>query len=327
MRARVIRGTRNVFMLAPCEENAAAGKTEIEWSCSETEVSEQLQCRIKGKVLKGVEGYYNPLAPGDIVETDGSLITGLVSRRNAFARFNQKGQSPQLLAANIDYVACLTTAQMPPFRPRFIDRVLFQAEYSQIPAVIVLNKIDLADDDPETHERLEDYARIGYKVFCVSSKTGEGIKEFYDFFAGKVLALTGQSGVGKSSLLKALDPQLKIKTGALNEKYRRGNHTTTQPVFYEVYGEGGTSVSIIDTPGIRRFAPERVPAQDAALYMREFSALAGSCVFGASCSHESEEGCRIIDAVNSGAIHEDRYESFLRIKDEMSGIDKYPDYD
>jgi ribosome biogenesis GTPase len=310
MKGLVIRGSRNVFTVR-------TGGGEIE-------------CRLKGKVLKGVEGYYNPLAPGDIVEIEGGLITGLEKRRNGFARFNQKGLSPQLLAANADLVVCVTTPLSPPFRPRFIDRVLFQADYSLIPAVLVCNKYDLADEDPDTEERLEDLARIGFPVLRLSARTGEGMEEFRRLLAGKFAVLVGQSGVGKSSLVNALAPGAAIRTGVLNAKWDRGNHTTVQAALFDIPGlEGGDGekTRVIDTPGIRRFAPERVPPEDVILYMREFAPLAGKCSFGRSCSHETEPGCKIMEAVHAGVIHEDRYGSFLRIKDEMAGAEAYPDYD
>jgi ribosome biogenesis GTPase len=313
MKGLVIRGSRNVFTIRSDE-----GETE---------------CPIKGKVLKGVEGCYNPLAPGDIVEIEAGLITGLEKRRNAFVRFNQKGMAPQLLAANADLVVCVTTPLSPPFRPRFIDRVLFQADYSCIPAVLVCNKYDLADEDPDTEERLEDFVRIGFPVFRLSARTGEGMEEFRRLLAGKFTVLVGQSGVGKSSLVNALAPDAAIRTGVLNAKWDRGNHTTVQAALWDIPGlegkdgRGGGETRVIDTPGIRRFAPERVPPEDVILYMREFAPLAGRCSFGRSCSHETEPGCKIMEAVNAGVIHEDRYGSFLRIKDEMANTETYPDYD
>jgi ribosome biogenesis GTPase len=310
MQGMVLCGSRNVFTLRSGREERV--------------------CRIKGKILKGVEGYYNPLAPGDLVETDGELITGLVKRRNAFARFNQKGQAPQLLAANVDLVLCVTSPVSPPFRPRFLDRVLFQACYSGVPAALVCNKSDIAGGDLDTEERLEDFRRIGYPVFRLSALTGQGMEEFRSFISGKLAVLTGQSGVGKSSLVKALIPDLEIRTGKVNEKYDRGNHTTTQSELLDVpeTSDGlGDGAMIIDTPGIRRFVPERVPQEDVIFYMREFAPLAGKCSFGLSCSHETEPGCKIMEAVHAGVIHEERYESFLRIRDEMAGEERYPDYD
>ncbi|MDR1803647.1 MAG: ribosome small subunit-dependent GTPase A [Treponema sp.] len=316
----VIRGSRNIFTV-----RVEGEKNEIE-------------CRIKGKVLKGVEGYYNPLSPGDVVETEDGQITGVEKRRNEFARYNQKGQSPQLLAANVDLVVCVSSVSSPPFRPRFLDRALLQADAAGIPAAIVCNKYDLAQDgeDPDTEERLSDFERIGFPVFRLSVLSGEGLDEFKRFISGKFSVLVGQSGVGKSSLVMALIPGLEIKTGAVNEKFNRGNHTTTQGVLLEASPTSLASQTafafdsqtrIVDTPGIRRFAPAGIPADDLILYMREFAPLAGKCSYGLSCSHETEPGCKIMEAVHAGVIHEDRYESFLRIRKELSGKLKFPDND
>ena len=313
----VVRGSRNLFTVR-------SGGEEIE-------------CRIKGKVLKGVEGYYNALAPGDIVEIDNGLIVGLEKRRNCFARFNQKGQAPQLIASNIDLVVCVASIASPPFRPRFIDRAMVQAEIAGIPAAIVCNKYDLADPDladdastdPDMEERLSDFGRIGYPVFRLSAKTGAGLEEFRQFISGKFSVLVGQSGTGKSSLINALIPELEIKTGEINEKYSRGKHTTTQGVLLESMDGGGeaSSIRIIDTPGIRRFAIADLKASELIFYMREFAPLAGKCSYGLSCSHQTEVGCKIMEAVYAGVIHEDRYESFIRIQDEISGKNSYPDAD
>jgi ribosome biogenesis GTPase / thiamine phosphate phosphatase len=313
----VVRGSRNLFTVR-------AGGEEIE-------------CRIKGKVLKGVEGYYNPLAPGDVVEIDNGLIVGLEKRRNCFARFNQKGQAPQFLASNVDLIVCVASVASPPFRPRFIDRALAQAEIAGIPAAIVCNKYDLADPDLadsdstdiDMEERLSDFERIGYPVFRLSAKSGMGLEEFRQFIAGKFSVLVGQSGTGKSSLINALIPELEIKTGEINEKYSRGKHTTTQGVLLESVDGGGktNSIRVIDTPGIRRFAIAGLQASELIFYMREFAPLAGKCSFGLSCSHQTEVGCKIMEAVCAGVIHEDRYESFIRIQDEIAGKNSYADTD
>jgi ribosome biogenesis GTPase len=285
----------------------------------------EFECRIKGKVLKGVEGFYNPLAPGDRVEfesaDDGAgLILGLEERRKLLVRFNQKGQKPQLLAANVDQILCVTTPLSPPFRPRFLDRALVQAEIADIEPLIVCNKYDLSVDDPDVEERLEDFSRIGYRVLRVSAKTGEGMDAFRRMIKGKLSAMLGQSGVGKSSLINALVPGRNIPVGAINEKYDRGNHTTTISLMVEVPGltsSSGAGTSIIDTPGIRRFVPHGIAAGDLIHHMREFAGLAGKCLYGLSCSHLSEPGCKIAEAVHAGVIHEDRYESYLRIRDEL----------
>jgi ribosome biogenesis GTPase len=303
----VIRGSRNIFTVrAEGEEN-------------------EIECRIKGKVLKGVEGYYNPLSPGDVVEIEGAQITGVEKRRNEFARYNQKGQAPQLLAANVDLVVCVTSVSSPPFRPRFLDRALLQADAAGIPAAIACNKYDLAQDgeDPDIEERLSDFERIGFPVFRLSVLSGVGLDEFKQFISGKFSVLVGQSGVGKSSLVMALIPGLEIKIGAVNGKFDRGNHTTTQGILLEV----NSTTRIVDTPGIRRFAPTGIQSEDLALYMREFAPLTGKCSYGLSCSHETEPGCKIMEAVHAGVIHDDRYESFLRIRKELSGKLVFPDND
>ena len=313
LRALVIRGSRNLFT--------------VRLECS----GEEMECRIKGKVLKQVTDYYNPLAPGDIVEIEGGQILGFEKRRNEFGRFNQKGNAQQILASNVDIVFCVTSFSSPPFRPRFIDRVLLQADAAGIPAAIICNKYDLAGEiDPDAgldiEERLSDYERIGHPVFRLSAKTGEGLDKFKSFAAGKFSVLTGQSGVGKSSLLNIISPGLNIKTGAINEKYKRGVHTTTQGILFQVR-EGNVSTRFVDTPGIRRFALAGIPPEDIILHMKEFAPLAGKCSYGLSCSHISEPGCKLMEAVDAGIIHEDRYVSFLKIRQELSGNTGYQDND
>jgi ribosome biogenesis GTPase len=316
MRGLVIRGSRNLFTV---RFESGRGEREEE-------------CRIKGKILKEAEGYYNPLAPGDVVETGEGLIVSLEDRKNSFIRFNQKGQAPQLLAANVDLVLCVAAPVSPPFRPRFLDRCLVEAEIAGIPAALVINKWDLVSPSSPAYldmeERLEDFGRIGYPVFRLSALTGFGMDEFHAFIAGKFSVLVGQSGVGKSSLINSLAPDLDIRTGPLNQKYDRGNHTTTLSVLLEIPGQGGSAKTrIVDTPGIRRFVPERIPPEDLIYYMKEFAPLAGKCSYGLSCSHKSEPGCKIMEAVAAGVIHEERYANFLKIRDELSGKGEYPDND
>ncbi len=301
----VVRGSHNIITVQIENENGV----------------QELECRIKGKVLKGSEGFYNPLAPGDIVvveieeNSNKAQILSVEKRRNFFSRFNQKGDASQLLAANVDLVMCLCTPSSPPFRPRFIDRVLLQSDSCGIETLIVCNKIDLYDGDLDFDERLEDFIRIGYKALKVSAKTGEGLDELRKLITGKTCVLTGQSGVGKSSLLNALQPGLNIKEGSLNEKYDRGTHTTTMSFMINLENK----TRIIDTPGVRLFIPDRIKKEEIVLHMKEFAPLAGKCSFGMSCSHRTEPGCKIMEAVAAGVIHEDRYESYLRICDSLEG--------
>jgi ribosome biogenesis GTPase len=230
----------------------------------------------------------------------------------------------QLLAANVDLVLCVTTPCSPPFRPRFLDRTLLQADIAGIRPVIVCNKSDLAAErpDPDVDERLEDYIRIGYEVLWVSAHSGEGLAELRTLLEGRLSVLVGQSGVGKSSLVNALIPGQETRVGAINEKNDRGNHTTAMSILLTLPSIGDKASAgtfIIDTPGIRRLLPDGITADELLLYMREFSPLAGKCTYGMSCSHRTEPGCKIMEAVYAGVIHEDRYESFLRIQDELSG--------
>ena len=306
--ATVLCGSRNIFTVRQDKND------------------DNLECRLKGKILKDAAGLYNPLAPGDRVSVcldsahpGTGMIVALEKRKNIFSRFNQKGNCPQLIAANIDMVACLVTKKSPPFRPRFLDRVLLQADIAKIDTLIVCNKIDLDtdndDDIIDANERLEDLRRIGYDIIEVSTKTGSGIEQLRKYLLGKRSVFTGQSGVGKSSILNALVPGLNIKTGPVNEKYDRGNHTTTLASVTELSGD----TWIIDTPGVRRFVPDGISKDELIFHMREFAPLAGKCTYGLSCSHRHEPGCKIMEAVHAGVIHEDRYESFLRIFDELAG--------
>jgi ribosome biogenesis GTPase len=309
MRGLITRGSRNV------------------WTVRTLELPPRLfECRIKGKVLKSETNFYNPLAPGDIVQFEedaGNSGCGMIfdvdARRTVFKRFNAKGRAAQLLACNVDMVVCVTSPAAPPFRPRFIDRVLAQAESSGILSLIVVNKSDLLPlPDATVRERLDDYIRIGYTVLYVSAKNGAGVDTLKLMLQNRFSVFVGQSGVGKSSLTNALFPNIKQKIGALNEKYDRGNHTTVLPELFEQDG-----IAIADIPGVRQLAPDGIDAVELAQCFKEFAPLALHCAFGLSCTHTSEAGCKITAGVEQGAIHPDRYESFMRIKNELLKREKY----
>ena len=312
MNGTVLAGTNNIF--------------EVE--CSDGIIR---NCSIKGKVLKSDTEYYNPLAPGDVVEIEvdqmddnKGQVLSLVPRKNQFVRWNVKGRCPQLLAANVDYMILVTTPAEPPFRPRFIDRELAQAEMLGLTPVIVCNKYDLIDDKPDVEEYLKIWEDLGYRVMRVSAKTGEGISEFIELIRDRLSAFVGQSGVGKSSLVNVLDDSCVLKTGSLSKKYGRGSHTTTKGTLNRLQlntaytgGIHGEIASIIDTPGIRRFMLHGIEADDLHLYFRDIKPFVGKCKFGMNCTHTSEPGCAVKQGVEDGLIHEKRYDSWMRIRDQI----------
>lgn len=313
----IIEGTNNVFSVE-CDD----GKIRV--------------CSLKGKKIKTERQFYNPLAPGDRVQVEEDSLSekkgqilALCERKNSFSRWNVKGQKPQLLAANLDFLILVTTPAEPPFRPRFLDRELIQGEAQNLDVIIVVNKFDLAQGIPpeesdEFKTRLEKWEELGYAVKRVSAKTGEGLMDLAETLQGKRSVLVGHSGVGKSSLVNRLDNSVVLKTGSLSKKYGRGAHTTTKGTLVHLTlneaftgGIKGVRADIIDTPGIRRFMLGEIPQDNVAFYFREFRPLLGKCKFGASCTHTCEPGCEILQAVESGAILGDRYESFRRITEEI----------
>lgn len=275
-------------------------------------------CTIKGKRIRSLDGWYNALAAGDrvsvqIISDAEGVIEKLLPRRNVFGRFNEKGSADQALAANIDLVVCVTSAKSPPFRPRFIDRVSVLTEQSGVPLVILYNKIDLGSDE-HAEERLSTFESLGYRVIRCSALLQQGLDELYEAILGKTAVFVGQSGTGKSSIIKLLLPGIDRKIAPVSEKYDRGKHTTT---LAELFFSQDKDIAVIDTPGFRRLAIRNIEPDDLAAYFPEMLPFIGQCTFGASCSHTHESGCAILEAVQTGKIHYDRYESYLRLRDEL----------
>lgn len=274
---------------------------------------ETIECRLKGKVLKDTGVEHNPLAPGDRVafqvdthDRHYGMITERLERKNAFTRWNRKKNRIQTIAANVDSLVCVTSAGNPPFRPRFIDRVILEAERSEIPVILAANKCDL----PMSRDmiiRLEDFRRMGYQVIRCSAVTGEGMQELAEGLTEKTVVFFGQSGVGKSTLLNRLYPGLGRKTGAVSIKNDRGIHTTVYSVLLPLK-EG----AVIDTPGIRELELRGLDFSELAYLFRDIRGFTDSCGLR-NCRHLDEPDCAVREAARSGAIHPDRYESYRMI--------------
>ncbi len=278
-----------------------------------------VECRIKGKVLGGGRAY-NPLAAGDFVAVEleasahalrGSIVERL-PRQTALSRWNRKRGAVQTLAANADLLLAVGSYGQPPFRPRFLDRLMLSAELGGMEPVLVLNKADLPAE-AATEERLRAYEALGYRWLSCSAKNGEGIAALAEVIreAG-VVAIAGQSGVGKTALLNRMDPHLQRREGALSRKYNRGAHTTTFAELLDLAGIG----CVIDTPGIRELEITGIHSRELRLWFRDLEPFVEQCSLP-GCMCVEEPGCAVREAVAAGRIHPDRYESYLRTLLEM----------
>lgn len=243
-------------------------------------------------------------------EADLHAIVGVEPRTALLERRVPEGRGTRPVAANVDQVFVVTASVDPAPIPQLIDRLLVVAEANEIPAAVVVNKIDL---DPGA-ALIERCRRAGYAVYPTSSRTGEGIEAFAAALAGRISVVTGPSGGGKSSLLNRVQPGLKLRTGEISAKVRRGKHTTVSAVMLPLHAGG----FLVDTPGFSEVGLWGIDPGQLDTCFPEFRPFLGECRY-ADCRHRTEPGCRVRDAVETGAVARDRWESYLVLLDELEG--------
>lgn len=281
------------------------------------------QCRIVGRFRLEGKKLTNPVAVGDRVTVESNeqeegvgQIVDILDRRNYVIR-----QSPRrkhdlhLLASNVDQAMVVMTIVQPNLKQGFIDRFLLMTEPYDIPVIIVFNKADLyGPEEMEIYEVLEAiYEDIEYDVQLVSAINGQGIQELKEALQGKTTLIGGQSGVGKSSLVNAIQPGIGLHTQELSDYSGKGQHTTTFAEMFQLHGGG----AIIDTPGIKTLSFNHFEPLDVAHNFREFFQLSEACKFGGNCLHRDEPKCAVKYALDENAVSELRYINYLTILEEI----------
>lgn len=294
-------------------------KSTGSWYLVKNENGVFFNCRIKGKFrIQGIKST-NPIAVGDIVdfsvEKNGDeeigVITKIHERKNYIIRKSVNlSKQTHIIASNIDVVFLLVTINNPITTTSFIDRFLVTAEAYGIEAILIFNKIDTLDET-SLEEQLylqAIYSEIGYQCLRVSAKEGKGIETLKDLMRNRVSMFSGHSGVGKSTLVNALDSNLNLKTAEISEQHQQGQHTTTFAEMFDL--EFGAK--IIDTPGIRGFGIVDMEPEEIGDYFPEFFALKDQCKFN-NCLHKEEPKCAVKEALDNDEIPWSRYQSYLQI--------------
>ncbi len=284
---------------------------------------EQHEASMRGRLKQ--EGHIK-LAVGDDVrierdERDGAwAITEIRPRRSTLSRKTPgRARGERVVAANVDQVVVVFAAAKPEPHVRMIDRFLVIAEGNDIAACLVINKVDLVGGPSGASVLAKEYERAGYPVYCTSVKDETGLRELHDALAGRTSALTGPSGVGKSSLLNALFPGLDLRTGEISESVNKGRHTTVGARLIPVPDALGGYV--VDTPGLREVGMWGLSPEHLDQCFPEFKALIGECKF-ADCGHDHEPGCAIRQRVEAGTISRERWESYLKLRAELRTLER-----
>ena len=284
------------------------------WYTVSMDDGQLLNCKVKGNFrLKGIRST-NPVAVGDRVTVDADgWITEISDRRNYIIRksINLSKQS-HILAANVDQALLVVTVSCPQTSTTFIDRFLASAEAYRVPVVLVFNKTDLLDDDERRYQQMMVtlYQTIGYECRQISAERGDGVEELRPLLENKITLLSGNSGVGKSTLINRLVPGANLRTAEISEAHQAGQHTTT---FSEMISLGDGY--LIDTPGIKGFGTFDMEREELTSYFKEIFEFSKQCRFS-DCTHTHEPGCAVLKAVEDHYIAQSRYQSYLSMLDD-----------
>ena len=294
------------------------------WYTVLTDDGQLLDCKVKGNFrIKGIRST-NPVAVGDGVTVgDGNWITEIDDRKNYIIRksINLSKQS-HILAANVDQALLVITVSKPETSTTFIDRFLASAEAYRVPVILIFNKVDLLNDDELRYQQMmiDLYETIGYECRAISAETGVGVEELHPLLEGKITLLSGNSGVGKSTLINRLVPHANQRTADISDAHQTGMHTTTFSEMIPLNNVvNGSPVDIrswlIDTPGIKGFGTFDMEREELTSYFKEIFEFSKQCRFS-DCTHTHEPGCAVLKAVEDHYIAQSRYQSYLSMLDD-----------